>query len=168
MQLHFYKDINSTQDVLEQIALKTNGGACEYYNYCKHCKEPKCFVRQSDTPCADAFLKSGTIYVHCIKYDAAERKESYRKFVLYGQDLVNVQFRDRESGEFKGRIFSYIADIPLKEGDVVKAPTKYGTREARVCRIGVPIDGIQCSVSDLRHIKEAATPRGDIFKGFFD
>ena len=34
-------------------------------------------------------------------------------------NLVQVQFRDRKCGEFTGREFSYIADIPLEIGDVV-------------------------------------------------
>lgn len=83
-------------------------------------------------------------------------------------NLVNVQFRDRKSGEFAGTEFSYIADIPLKKGDVVNVPTRYGNREACICRVGVPINELQCRVGELRHITEAATPGSDIFKGFFD
>lgn len=83
-------------------------------------------------------------------------------------NFVNVQFRDRKSGEFSGREFSYIADVPLHKGDVVKVPTKYGTREGCISRVDVPIREIQCRVGELRHITEAATPGGDIFKGFFD
>ena len=83
-------------------------------------------------------------------------------------NFVNVQFRDRKSGEFMGTEFSYIADVPLNKGDVVDVPTRYGNREACVCRVGVPIGEIQCRVGELRHITDAATPGGDIFKGFFD
>ena len=82
--------------------------------------------------------------------------------------LVSVQFRDRKCGEFMGKEFSYIADVPLHRGDVVNVPTKYGTNEACVCRVGVPVGEIQCRVGELRHITEAATPGGDVFKGFFD
>ena len=67
-----------------------------------------------------------------------------------------------------GTEFSYIADVPLNKGDVVDVPTRYGNREACVCRVGVPIGEIQCRVGELRHITDAATPGGDIFKGFFD
>lgn len=83
-------------------------------------------------------------------------------------NLVNVQFRDRRCGEFMGAEFSYIADVPLQKGDVVNIPTKYGTREGCVSRVGVPLNEIQCRVGELRHITETATPGGDIFKGFFD
>lgn len=83
-------------------------------------------------------------------------------------NLVNVQFRDKKSGEFAGTEFSYIADTPLHKGDVVNVPTRYGNREAFVCRVGVPIGEIQCRVGELRHITEAATTGGDIFRGFFD
>ena len=83
-------------------------------------------------------------------------------------NLVQVQFRDRKSGEFMGTEFSYIADVPLHKGDVVKVPTRYGTREGCISRVDVPINEIQCRVGELRHITEAATPGGNIFKGFFD
>lgn len=83
-------------------------------------------------------------------------------------NLVNVQFRDRTSGEFMGREFSYIADVPLNKGDVVSVPTRYGPREGCISRVGVPIRDLQCRVGQLRHITESATPGGDIFKGFFE
>ena len=83
-------------------------------------------------------------------------------------NLVNVQFRDRKSGEFMGTEFSYIADTPLNKGDVVTVPTKYGTREACISRVGVQIGELQCRVGELRHITDSATPGGDIFRGFFD
>ena len=82
--------------------------------------------------------------------------------------LVQVQFRDRKCGEGTGREFSDIADVPLQKGDVVNVPTKYGDRDACVSRVGVPISELQCRVGELRHITEAATPGGDLFKGFFD
>lgn len=83
-------------------------------------------------------------------------------------NLVQVQFRDRKSGEFSGREFSYIADVALQKGDVVNVPTRYGNRECCISRIDVPISEIQCRVGELRHITEAPTPGGDLFKGFFD
>lgn len=82
--------------------------------------------------------------------------------------LVSVQFRDRKSGAFTGREFSYIADVPLQKGDVVTVPTKYGTREGCISRVGVPVGELQCRVGELRHITEAATPGGDLFNGFFE
>lgn len=83
-------------------------------------------------------------------------------------NLVNVQFRDRKSGEFMGTEFSYIADVPLHRGDVVNVPTRYGPREGCISRVGVPIGELQCRVGELRHITDAPTPGGDLFKGFFD
>lgn len=82
--------------------------------------------------------------------------------------LVQVQFRDSKSGEFTGREFSYIADVPLEKGDVVNVPTRYGNREGCISRVDVPIREIQCRVGELRHITDSPTPGGDIFKGFFD
>lgn len=82
--------------------------------------------------------------------------------------LVQVQFRDRKSGEFTGKEFSYIADVAVKKGDVVNVPTRYGPRECCISRVDVPVGEIQCRVGELRHITDAPTPGGDIFKGFFD
>lgn len=83
-------------------------------------------------------------------------------------NIVQVQFRDRKSGEFSGREFSYIADVALQKGDVVNVPTRYGDREGCISRVDVPVAEIQCRVGELRHITESPTPSGDIFKGFFD
>ncbi len=83
-------------------------------------------------------------------------------------NIVNIQFRDRRSGEFMGREFSYIADVPLEKGDVVNVPTKYGPREGCISRVGVAISELQCRVGQLLHITDSATPGGDIFNGFFD
>jgi len=86
----------------------------------------------------------------------------------FNVNLVNVQFRNKKSGEFTGAEFSYIADVPLHKGDVVNVQTKYGTREGCISRVDVPIGEIQCRVGELRHITEPAMPCGDLFKGFFD
>ena len=83
-------------------------------------------------------------------------------------NLVSVQFRDRKSGEFTGRDFSYIADISLKKGDVVNVPTRYGPREGCISRVDVPINELQCRVGELRHITETAITSSDIFRDFFD
>lgn len=79
-------------------------------------------------------------------------------------NIVQVQYENK-SGGYDGREFSYVADVPLKVGDIVKAPTKYGDRQARVCRVDVPILSIGCKAGELRHITEAV-PGGDIFAGF--
>ena len=81
-------------------------------------------------------------------------------------NLVQVQFESRNTpGMYTGKPFSYIADVPLKEGDIVKAPTKYGDRQARVFRVNVPLNEIQCRAGELRHITEAV-PSGNLFTGF--
>ncbi|MBO5953334.1 MAG: hypothetical protein J6Q53_04340 [Oscillospiraceae bacterium] len=83
-------------------------------------------------------------------------------------NLVNVQFRDKKCGEFTGREFSYIADVPLQKGDVVSVPTRYGPRHGCISRVGVPVSELQCRVGELRHITESATPGDNLLKGFFD
>lgn len=84
-------------------------------------------------------------------------------------DLVEVQFKSRyKKDEFGGNAYTYIADVPLQVGDIVKAPTKFGESEARVCRVDVPVTDLHCRVGELRHITEPGTPGGNLFHGFFD
>lgn len=83
--------------------------------------------------------------------------------------LVSVQFESkRKPGTFTQKEYTYIADVPLSVGDVVKAPTKSGESTARVSRTNVPLSELQCRVGELRHISEVATPGGDMFSGFYD
>ena len=83
--------------------------------------------------------------------------------------IVLIQFeRQRRPGTYNGKEYSYIADVPLAVGDVVKAPTSSGESSARVSRINVPISEIGCKVGELRHITEAPTVGGDMFAAFYD
>lgn len=84
-------------------------------------------------------------------------------------EIVHVQFEDRSNpGYFSGGSYSYIADHGLAVGDLVKVPTKYGERRAKVVRTDVPIRELQCKVGQLRKITGPALPGGDLFAGFFD
>ena len=72
--------------------------------------------------------------------------------------IVEIQFESRlNPGTFAGKEYSYIADIPVNVGDIVKAPTRNGVGTALVRRVDVPITEIQCRVGELRHITEAST-----------
>lgn len=83
--------------------------------------------------------------------------------------LVQVQFESKQRpGIFSGASYTYIADHPLVVGDLVNVPTKYGARDAKVVRTGVPLGDIQCRIGELRHITEPATPALDLFSSFFD
>lgn len=84
-------------------------------------------------------------------------------------EIVLVQFEDRSNpGYFAGSSYSYIADRGLAVGDLVKVPTKYGERRAKVVRTNVPIRELQCRVGQLRKIAGKATHGTDLFAGFFD
>ena len=84
-------------------------------------------------------------------------------------NLVSVQFKSRhKKDEYGGCEYTYIADVPLQVGDIVNVPTKFGTSDARVCRIDVPVTELHCRVGELRHITEPGTPGGNLFHGFFD
>jgi hypothetical protein len=78
----YFHDKQSLQAVLERMARRSNGGVCESYNYCQHCEEPKCIIRKSNFPCADAFLASGLAYVRTTLYEPAQ-KGSHITFVKY-------------------------------------------------------------------------------------
>lgn len=52
--------------------------------------------------------------------------------------IVTVQYESKMMpGEFSGKAYSYYTTVPLKVGDIVKAPTKSGTSLARVAQIGI-------------------------------
>lgn len=83
-------------------------------------------------------------------------------------NIVQVQFRSRYGSGFGGTNYTYIADVPLKVGDIVKVPTRYGDSEAKVSRIDVPADEVPTTFGGLLHITESATPGDGIFDGFFN
>lgn len=82
--------------------------------------------------------------------------------------IVQVQFKSRYGDTYSGRPYSYVADVPVNVGDIVKVPTASGDGEAKVCRIDVPESECGFPVDRLRHITEPATPGGGLFAGFFD
>lgn len=87
----------------------------------------------------------------------------------YIPDIVHVQFESRGNpGTYNGGSYAYISDHALAVGDIVKCPTKYGERQAKVVRTDVPIGEIQCRVGQLQKITEPAIPGGDLFASFFD
>ena len=83
--------------------------------------------------------------------------------------LVQVQFMNARLGEYGGASYTYIADVPLAEGDIVTVPTATGESEGRVSRVDVPAEELPkwLTPDKLRHITKAATA-GDMFAGFFD
>lgn len=80
--------------------------------------------------------------------------------------IVQVQFKNRFSYTYSGNAYTYYADVPVQVGDIVKAPTKFGESEAKVCRVDVPESEIPAYM-ELKHITESATPGGSIFDEFF-
>lgn len=58
---------------------------------------------------------------------------------------------------FSGKQYSYYTNIKLNEGDIVIAPTKYGTSIARVSRINVPEEEIE----DIKPYMKTITTRID-------
>ena len=50
--------------------------------------------------------------------------------------IVKVQYKQDIFG-YSGREYTYYTDMPLKVGDIVLAPTKYGESRARVSAVNV-------------------------------
>lgn len=84
-------------------------------------------------------------------------------------NLVQVQFRNRRTGEFSGVNYTYIADVPVAVGDVVTVPTASGDGEARISRVEVPERELPAWLTPdkIRHITAPATA-GDMFAEFFN
>ena len=81
--------------------------------------------------------------------------------------IVQVQFKSRYNDSYGGRAYSYVADVPVSVGDIVKVPTANGDGEAMVFRIDVPESECGFPIDRLRHITEPATPGGGMFAGFY-
>lgn len=81
--------------------------------------------------------------------------------------FVQIQFMNQKTGRYSGACYTYIADVPLCEGDIVNVPTKYGDMEAKVVRVDVPEREAAAVPGELRHITEPAIPSGGIFDGFY-
>lgn len=68
-------------------------------------------------------------------------------------NIVSVKYEDERCPKtFSGRKYSYYSDIDLKIGDIVEAPTKYGTSIARVSEINVPEEKIKDIKSNMKYI----------------
>ena len=80
--------------------------------------------------------------------------------------IVQVQFKNRFSGQYSGKAYTYIADFPVQEGDIVTVPAGSGTSEAKVVRTDVPESEIPAWMQ-LKHITEPASPCGSMFDEFF-
>lgn len=80
--------------------------------------------------------------------------------------IVQVQFKNRWSGQYSGKAYTYAADIPVQMGDIVQVPAGSGVSEAKVVRVDVPESEIPTWMQ-LKHITEPASPSGSLFDGFF-
>ena len=80
--------------------------------------------------------------------------------------IVQVQFKNRWSGQYSGREYTYIADVPVQVDDIVKVPAGAGVSEAKVVRVNVPESEIPEHMQ-LKHITEPVTPGGSLFDEFF-
>lgn len=83
-------------------------------------------------------------------------------------NIVQVQFKSRFKKDGYGdKLYTYIADVPLAEGDIVTVPTRNGEGEARVARINVPETEVEPWMHDrLQHITSTGTV-GNLFDEFF-
>ena len=51
--------------------------------------------------------------------------------------IISVQFKNKVTGEYSGREYSYRCNISVFPGDIVKAPTSNGDGEARVKEVNI-------------------------------
>jgi len=58
--------------------------------------------------------------------------------IFMARTIVSVQYRKKDSEEYGGRPYSYYTELPLKTGDLVVAPTKWGASPAKVAEVDIP------------------------------
>lgn len=75
-------------------------------------------------------------------------------------DIVSVQFMDEtQPGEFRGREYTYYADVPLKAGDCVAVPSRRGESLARVTAVNIPDYRVEDKIRQImRHITSKPVP----------
>ena len=80
-------------------------------------------------------------------------------------EIVSVRFQNKlHEGEFSGREYSYLTNIPLKVGDIVIVPTRNGSGIAEVSQVNVSSLNVGCPVEKLKTIETLAgskTPAAD-------
>lgn len=66
---------------------------------------------------------------------------------------IYVKYEDEHwPRTFGGKEYSYYTDLKLEVGDLVKAPTKYGTSIAKVTKINVSQEEIKCIIPYIKNI----------------
>lgn len=51
--------------------------------------------------------------------------------------IIGVQYKDKKTGEYGGRAYSYFCTLPVVEGDIVLAPTANGDSLAQVSEVNM-------------------------------
>lgn len=77
-----------------------------------------------------------------------------QKFEEGEKHLVAVNYRDKEDKTiFGGRAYTYYTKLPLKNGDVVVCPTKFGASIGKVCRTDVKESEVAAFKDALKEIE---------------
>lgn len=69
-------------------------------------------------------------------------------------DIVTVQYKNRVTGEFQGREYSYFASVDLVPGDEIMVPARGNMTAAKVARVNVPEDEVADYADRLLTISE--------------
>lgn len=63
--------------------------------------------------------------------------------------IVGIQYKNKRTGEFDGRMYNYFCTLPVKIGDVVIAPTANGNSVAMIREVNVPESKIDARVMPI-------------------
>lgn len=86
------------QKELEQKACCMNEGICGSYFYCRFCKQPKRLLKNSKTPCADAYLDRKDINVRLKNYRNQKLKlEWEREISLHNREQLQQSIQCLEN-----------------------------------------------------------------------
>ena len=55
----------------------------------------------------------------------------------FKNNIVTVRYKNKHGAGYGESEYSYYADVPLKVGQIINVPTKYGTSKAKVAKIGI-------------------------------
>jgi hypothetical protein len=81
-------------------------------------------------------------------------------------EIISVQFQDKtDKTKYAGREYSYYTAIPVKVGDFVAAPQKFGTGIACVSRVNVSAAELKFDIRLLKTITAFAKEQLDLLSG---
>lgn len=108
-------------------------------------------IREDDFNTVQDWLRSMVIR-YLLEHNPRFAKESphiRKESQMEEKKIVDIQYKNKFTGEFSGKEYNYFCSIPVSVGDIVKAPTSNGESLARIRSVDVSESSIEPHVLPL-------------------